>query len=76
MKNKNFFYKSIILLGFVLFIAACNNYGEKLKFNGATLYYKSPVTLEDANKLGEYLVETDFFDGTPKTLQLNKNDTA
>ncbi|HRS54631.1 MAG TPA: hypothetical protein P5250_07985, partial [Bacteroidales bacterium] len=56
-------------------LVACNKFGEKLNINGGTLYYKSPVTKEEAQKLGEYLEETDFFDGTPKTLQLNKKDS-
>jgi hypothetical protein len=57
----------------LLTIASCSSYGKKLAFNGGELYYTSQVTETEANKLGEYLVKEKFFDGTRKTVQLNKS---
>lgn len=72
--NKKYFTSAWLLILFaVMIITACNDFGEKLTYNGGNLHYKSPVTVEEATLLGEYLEEIDFFDGTPKTLQLNKN---
>jgi hypothetical protein len=66
---------AVVLIGVALLrIASCNNYGKKLTFNGGELYYTSQATEADAKKLGEYLVKEKFFDGTRKTVQLNKND--
>jgi tetratricopeptide (TPR) repeat protein len=45
-------------------------YGKRLLFNAGELYYKPPVTEQQARRLGEYLVGTHFFDGKRKTLQL------
>jgi hypothetical protein len=65
---------AIVLIAIALLrIASCHNYGKKLTFNGGELYYTSQVSEADANKLGEYLVKEKFFDGTKKTVQLNKN---
>ena len=48
-------------------------YGKLLQFNGGQLFYTSSVTEGEATKLGEYLVEQGFFDGNPKTAQLNRS---
>lgn len=65
---------AIVLIGIALLkISSCNNYGKKLTFNGGELYYTSQVTEAETKKLGEYLVKEKFFDGTRKTVQLNKN---
>ena len=65
---------AIILIGIALLrLASCHDYGKKLTFNGGDLYYTSQVTEADAQKLGNYLVKEKFFDGTKKTVQLNKN---
>lgn len=47
-------------------------YGKRLLFNAGELYYKRPVTEQQARRLGEYLVGTHFFDGTRKTVQLTR----
>jgi hypothetical protein len=72
--------KTIRLLSAVILIAvallkitSCNNYGKKLTFNGGELYYTSQVTEAETKKLGDYLVKEKFFDGTRKTVQLNKD---
>lgn len=65
---------ALVLIGIALLrIASCHNYGKKLTFNGGELYYTSQVTEADAQKLGNYLVKEKFFDGTRKTVQINKN---
>lgn len=66
---------AVVLVAVALLrIASCGSYGKKLTFNGGELYYTSHVTAADATKLGEYLTKEKFFDGTRKTVQLNKND--
>jgi hypothetical protein len=76
MKNKN--YISGIIAIAILLIAglACNQYGEKLEYNGGEVYYTENVTKQDAQKLGDYLVAQKFFDGTPKTVQLDKSGST
>ncbi len=55
-------------------LLASEDYGTLLKFDAGEVYYQAPVTEQDANKLGEFLLENDFFDSTPKTVQLLKKD--
>ena len=62
----------LIALG-LLNIISCSAKEKKLTFNGGDLYYSSQVTEADAKKLGNYLVEDKFFDGTQKTAKLDKN---
>lgn len=50
-----------------------DQYGAKLIFNAGELYYTQPVTRSEAEKLGQYLVQAKFFDGTRKTVQINKS---
>jgi hypothetical protein len=64
--------KNAIILVFTLFLINCDNYGTMLEFNGGELYYTSSVSEREAYKLGEYLVDAEFFDGDGKTIQLNK----
>ena len=64
--------KNVITLLFTLLFIGCGDYGTLLEFNGGELYYTSSVSERDAYKLGEYLVESGFFDGQGKTIQLNK----
>ena len=55
---------------------ACSNYGEKLEFNGGEMYYTKNTTEADAKKLGDYLVKEGYFDGKPKTVQLDKSGST
>ncbi len=58
---------------FLLVLSGCGQgYGKRLEFKGGELYYTSRVTKQQAQKLGEYLVEQGFFDGTRKSIQLDK----
>lgn len=66
----------VTLLVFALFLTAfitsCSDYGEKVVHNAGDVYYKEPVTEEEANKLGKYLAENGYFDGIEKSVQLLK----
>ena len=73
MRKQNIFGGVMVLAILLAFGLACNQYGEKLEFNGGELYYTKNVTEAEAKKLGEYLVEQKFFDGKEKTVQLDKN---
>jgi preprotein translocase subunit SecF len=72
MKKQNIFGGVMVLAILLAFGLACNQYGEKLEFNGGELYHTENVTEAEAKKLGEYLVKEQFFDGKEKTVQLDK----
>lgn len=72
MKKQNIFGGVMVLAILLAFGLACNQYGEKLEFNGGELYYTKNVTEAEAKKLGEYLVKEEFYDGKEKTVQLDK----
>ncbi len=48
------------------------SFGKKLVFNGGDLYFTSTVTPESAKKVGNYLVKSNFFDGSSKSALLNR----
>lgn len=73
MKKKNFITTILVLTVLMAVGLACSTYGTKLDFNGGELYYTDNVTEADANKLGEYLVKSGFFDGRKITVQLDKS---
>lgn len=66
----------MLIGGLFLLLASCSNYGTKLDFNGVELYYTKNVEEADANKLGKYLVDTEFADGNEKSVQLNKKGST
>jgi hypothetical protein len=59
-----------ILLLFIL--PGCKNLGKEKIFNGVELYHTESVSDTLANKLGGYLVSSQFADGKAKTVQLTK----
>ncbi|MBL7069836.1 MAG: hypothetical protein ISS27_00005 [Candidatus Omnitrophica bacterium] len=78
---KRYRTRSVVLLVFIffaLFISGCTQksppkQGGKLEYNDSELFYTPDVTKEKAQKLGEYLLETGFFQGeNPATVQLAK----
>lgn len=76
MRHQNII-SSIFALALLLIVGtACNQYGTKLEYNGGEVYYTDKVTETEAKKLGEYLVKEEFFDGKPKTVQLDKAGTV
>jgi hypothetical protein len=65
----------LVLSGF----AGCDFWGGKgwgtlIKFDAGELYYTSTIEAREAYKLGEYLVDSGFFDENRKTVQINKTD--
>jgi len=75
IKNKLKMKKLLPLLSIFLFFS-CSELGEKLTFDGTEVYYNDGVTIEQAQKLGEYLIESKFTDGSEKSVQLVKDDTT
>jgi hypothetical protein len=51
----------------------CGGYGTRLTFNGGEVYYTNAVSKAEAEKLGNVLVREQFFDATPKTVQLDRD---
>jgi len=49
-----------------------SDYGKKKIFNGTELYYTSSITSQEAEKMGDYLIESGFADGETKTVQINR----
>jgi len=62
-----------LLLSLAPLAAGCGGYGTRLAFNGGELYYTGAVTGAEAERLGQFLVREQFFDGRPKTAQLGKD---
>lgn len=65
---------AVVVVGYLAFFI--NGYGEKLEFNGTDVYYTEGVTEADAQKLGEYLITSEFADGGEKSVQLSKRDSV
>src|SRR5258708_38884515 len=68
--------KPFHVLVFVLLVGVCgcapHAYGEKHTANNGEVYYKDGVTKQEAEKLGDLLVKTKYFDGGKKSVQLAK----
>lgn len=66
----------IVVIGFI--IQGCglfSDYGNKLTFGAGEVFYKDGVTHEEAEKLGNYLLQQAFFDDeSPKSVQIVKKD--
>lgn len=70
-------YLALILSLLCIALTGCGaSRGKALEFNGGELYYTKAVTEAEARKLGDYLVQGKFFDGTKKSAQLNKEGAA
>tara|TARA_R110001632_G_scaffold125748_1_gene239167 strand:- start:25958 stop:26362 length:405 start_codon:yes stop_codon:yes gene_type:complete len=66
--------KNILLLFTISLFISCSSYGDKEDFNGTEVYYKNGTTKEEAKKLGDFLVRSEFADGNPKSVQIVKNE--
>ncbi|MGW8121062.1 hypothetical protein ACV07N_00270 [Roseivirga echinicomitans] len=66
----------LIVAVVTFFIFSSSSYGDKLEFNGTDVYYTDLVTEADAQRLGEYLIESEFADGNGKSVQLTKRDST
>ncbi|KYG71450.1 hypothetical protein EV198_3326 [Roseivirga ehrenbergii] len=66
----------LVIAVITYFVFSSSGYGEKLEFNGTDVYYTDLVTEADAQRLGEYLVDSEFADGNGKSVQLTKRDST
>ena len=68
--------KKHILLLFVtaVLFASCSGYGDKEVFNATEVYYKGDISTDEVNRLGNYLISSEFADGRGKSVQLVKNE--
>jgi hypothetical protein len=66
----------LLAIGMLALVGCDAGYGTKLEFNGGQLFYTKNVTAAEANSLGEYLVKEKFYDGNPKSVQLNKSGST
>jgi hypothetical protein len=66
MKYVQILFIFILLTSVSIF---CQNIGKSIEFNKGQIIYKNTSDLEIVRKLGEYLVKTEFFDGTPNSIQ-------
>lgn len=72
MKNNNII-SGILVLAVLLSVGlGCRQKDTKLEINGGELFYTANVTADEAQALGDYLVESTFFDGRRKSVQLDK----
>ncbi len=69
--KKYFFILPVFLI--LTLISGCNNYGTEKTFDGVELYHTDKVTAAEADKLGQYLVDQKFADGSGKSVQLTKS---
>lgn len=69
-------YCRLVLMCFVACAFSASSFADELPSvktkDGSSVYYKAPVTKVEATKLRNFLVESDFFDDTPKEVLLGK----
>lgn len=53
-------------------ISSCKSYGAEKTYNGVQLFYTDEITEKQADKLGNYLIESEFANGEFKTVQMTK----
>jgi hypothetical protein len=63
----------LLLTALLAVVCACSTSWKRLEFKGGELYYWG-VTPSKAQRLGEYLVKTGFFDGSKKSVQLKQDN--
>ena len=71
MKTKLLFL--ITSFFFLIIMAGCSDYGEKVVFGNLTIYYTSGITKAEASDFGSYLIKSDFDNRKEKTIQLVKS---
>lgn len=74
--KKSVTFLIVIAAVVALWLLSRSDYGEKLEFNSTDVYFTEYVSKEEAQRLGEYLVETSFADGLEKSIQLSKRDST
>ena len=65
-----------ILFLLAILVTSCNGYGTKLEYQKTEVYYTSKVDKKDAQKLGDFLISSEFADGNRKSIQLTKDETT
>lgn len=76
MRKKNLISAALAIAVLLAVGLACSDYGTKLDYNGGELYYTKNVTETEAKKLGDYMVKQGFYDGTKKSVQLDKSGST
>jgi len=61
----------LLALCFTLLIG-CNTNGKEKTFNGVQLFYTSVITEAEADRLGAFLIDSEYADGEFKTVQITK----
>lgn len=65
----------IFLILFAVLIISCNSYGTKLEYQKTEVYFIDKVDKKDAEKLGDFLVRSEFADGNEKSVQVTLDET-
>ena len=68
--------KNILLFTLISFFLSCTSYGKKLQYQKTEIYYTDKVDKNDAEKLGDFLIRSEFADGNEKSIQLSKNEDS
>ena len=70
--------KNYLLLAVTAAVLLVSCYGKKLKINDKSeVYYKDGATEAEAKKLGDYLLQNEYFDANnARTVQLLKQDST
>lgn len=68
------YLKNIVLISFSTLLLACSGYGKKLQYQKTEVYYTDKVEKADAEKLGDFLVRSEFAGKNEKSIQLTKNE--
>jgi TPR repeat protein len=61
------------LAGFSDAATSSKKLGTRLEIDGGELFFTGSIKKDEAINLGNYLVESGFFDGKPKTVQVNRS---
>ena len=67
-------YKYLLLIFTSFLFVFCSGYGKKLQYQKTEVYYTDKVEKTEAEKLGNFLVRTEFADENEKSIQLSKNE--
>ncbi len=62
-----------LLALYITLLVGCNTNGKEKTFNGVQLFYTSVITEAEADRLGAFLIDSEFANGEDKTVQITKN---
>lgn len=66
--------KNTFLAAYLIFFFSCSGYGKKLQYQKTELYYTDLIEKEEAERLGDFLVSSQFVGENEKSVQLSKNE--